>query len=61
MNIVKVVRVRFVLIAAMSHPMCAIDEKAIIFRVCVWLSPVHPPVIADSRAKVNRSLGFRWL
>lgn len=37
------------------HPMFAIDEKARIFRVCVWFSPPHPPTIIDM-SPVARSI-----
>lgn len=34
------------------------EEKARIFRICVWLRPIHPPRAADRMAKVVRRVGF---
>lgn len=34
------------------------DEKARIFRVCVWFNPIHPPRAADRMAMVIRGVGF---
>lgn len=41
------------------HPRWAIDEKAIIFRSCVWFSPPQPPTREDKSPKATRILGFR--
>lgn len=43
------------------HPRWAIDENAIIFRVCVWLRPPHPPMSADISPIVIKIIGFREL
>lgn len=40
------------------QPKWEIDEKARIFRVCVWLSPIHPPTAADRRAMAVSREGF---
>ena len=29
------------------HPMCAMEEYAMIFRSCVWFRPPHPPTMID--------------
>lgn len=34
------------------------DEKARIFRVCVWLSPIQPPKAIDIMDIVVSSVGF---
>lgn len=39
--------------AISSQPMCEIEEKAMIFRVWVWFSPVHPPIMVESAAIVS--------
>jgi len=41
-----------------THPVCAIDENAISFRICVWFSPPSPPIVMDMIAMVNRAV---WL
>lgn len=41
------------------HPIWVIEEKAIIFRICVWFSPIHPPRAAERIAIVVSSVGFR--
>lgn len=41
-----------------THPVCAIDENAISFRICVWFSPPNPPIVMDIIAMVNRAV---WL
>ena len=56
----KVIRLRFNVRIIVSQPMCAMEEYAIIFRVCVWFSPVIPPNITDRRPKVNNILVERW-
>lgn len=40
------------------QPRWAIDEKARIFRTCVWFSPIHPPMAADAMAMVVSRSGF---
>lgn len=40
------------------QPRWAIDEKARTFRICVWLSPVRPPMAADAMATVVSRSGF---
>lgn len=37
------------IMTAVIHPICAMEEYAIIFRSCVWLSPPQPPTIIDRR------------
>lgn len=37
------------------------EEKARIFRVCVWLRPIHPPKAADETAIVVSRVGLREL
>ena len=34
------------------HPMWAMDEKARILRVCVWLSPFHAPISTEMMADI---------
>lgn len=34
------------------------EEKARIFRICVWLRPIQPPRAAERMAKVVKSVGF---
>lgn len=41
------------------HPRWEMEEKAIIFRTCVWFSPIHPPRAAERIAMVVSSVGFR--
>lgn len=53
---VSVVKLRFMFSVMMIHPMCAIDEKAMIFRVCVWLIPVKPPTRADNNPIISTVL-----
>lgn len=40
------------------HPKWEIDEKARIFRVCVWFSPIQPPRAIDIIDIVVSSVGF---
>lgn len=40
------------------HPRWEIEEKAMIFRVCVWFNPIHPPKAAERIAIVVSSVGF---
>lgn len=42
------------------HPKWAMEEYAIIFRTCVWLSPPHPPMIVERMAIIIRRLVFNW-
>lgn len=35
------------------------DEKARIFRICVWFSPIQPPRAAEAIARVTSSVEFR--
>lgn len=35
------------------------EEKARIFRNCVWFSPIHPPRAAEAIAMVESSVGFK--
>ena len=44
---------------AIIHPRCEIDEKARIFRVCVWLRPIQPPTRAEEIARVVSRAGLR--
>lgn len=48
---------------AVIHPMCAMDEYAIIFRSCVWFSPPHPPIRIERIARVRIRFRFRdeWI
>lgn len=41
---------------ASIQPVWAIDEKAISFRSCVWLSPPRPPMATERVADVSRSV-----
>lgn len=40
------------------HPRCEMEENAKIFRICVWLSPIHPPRAADMMAIRVSNVGF---
>lgn len=44
---------------ASIHPMWVIDEYAMIFRVCVWLSPPHAPMKIDVIARIDVRVGFK--
>lgn len=44
---------------AIIHPICAIDEYAIIFRVCVWFSPPQAPIRMDEIARMVVMVGFK--
>lgn len=46
------------MIMTVIHPRWEMEEKAKIFRICVWFSPIHPPIAADRIARVVRSVGF---
>lgn len=39
--------------------MWAIDEYAIIFRVCVWFRPPQAPMKTDAIARIVVMVGFR--
>lgn len=41
------------------QPKWAMDEKAKIFRIWVWFSPIHPPKAADAIAMVVINVGLR--
>lgn len=43
---------------ATIQPRWEMDEKARIFRVCVWLSPIQPPRAVDIMAMVVSRVGF---
>ena len=43
---------------AAIQPRCEMDEKARIFRVCVWFSPIQPPRAAEEMAIVVSRVGF---
>ena len=40
------------------QPIFPIEEKARIFRTCVWFSPPHPPTITDSKPMAIIRLGL---
>lgn len=40
------------------QPRWEIDEKARIFRTCVWFSPIQPPKAAEAIAMVVSSAGL---
>lgn len=44
---------------ASIHPIWAIDEYAMIFRVCVWFSPPHAPTRIDEIARISVTVGSR--
>ena len=44
---------------AIIQPRWEIDEKARIFRVCVWLRPIQPPTRAEEIARVVSRAGLR--
>ena len=46
------------MITAAIHPRCAMDEKAKIFRSCVWFRPIHPPRATEEIARVVSNVGF---
>lgn len=41
------------------QPRWEMEEKARIFRICVWLSPIHPPRAAERMAMPVSIVGFR--
>ena len=40
------------------QPRWEIDEKAKIFRICVWFSPIQPPRVAEAIAMEVSSRGL---
>lgn len=34
------------------------EEKARIFRICVWLRPIHPPRATEKIARIVKRVGF---
>ena len=44
---------------AIIQPRWEIDEKAKIFRVCVWFKPIHPPTSAEEIARKVSRVGLR--
>lgn len=40
------------------QPRCEIEENAKIFRICVWLSPIHPPMAVDKMAMHTSGVWF---
>lgn len=40
------------------QPRWEMEEKARIFRICVWLRPIHPPRAVDRIAMVVRMVGL---
>lgn len=40
------------------QPKWEMEEKARIFRTCVWLSPIHPPRAVERMARVVKSVGL---
>ena len=44
---------------AIIQPRWEIDEKARIFRVCVWLRPIQSPTRAEEIARVVSRAGLR--
>lgn len=45
---------------AAIQPKWVIDEKAIILRSWVWLSPPHPPSVVDSSPIIRRAVVDSW-
>lgn len=43
---------------AAIQPRCEMDEKARIFRVCVWFRPIHPPRAVEETAIMVSRVGF---
>lgn len=41
---------------ATIQPIFPIEENASIFRVCVWLSPPHPPTITEKALSTKTRL-----
>lgn len=46
------------MIMIVIQPKWEIEEKARIFRICVWLRPIHPPRAVERMARVVKSVGF---
>lgn len=40
------------------HPRWAMDEKARIFRICVWFNPIQPPKAVEAIAIMVSSVGL---
>lgn len=40
------------------QPRCEMEEKARIFRICVWFSPIHPPMATERMAMIVSSVVF---
>lgn len=40
------------------QPRWEMEEKARIFRICVWLRPIHPPSAAERMARMVKRVGF---
>lgn len=47
------------MIMIVIQPRWEMDEKARIFRICVWFSPIQPPRAAEAIARVANSVEFR--
>lgn len=43
---------------ATIQPRWEIEEKARIFRVCVWFRPIHPPRAVEAIAMMVSGVGF---
>lgn len=43
---------------AIIQPMWAIDENAMIFRVCVWFNPPQAPIKIDEIARMVVMIGL---
>lgn len=48
-------------IVAIVHPVWAIEEKAISFRIWVWFSPPSPPHTTDRTADIITRGWLVWL
>lgn len=46
------------MVTAASHPRWAMDEKAKIFRSCVWFRPIHPPMVTEAMARMVSNVGL---
>lgn len=40
------------------QPRCEMDEKARIFRVCVWFNPIQPPRAVEAIAMMVSNVGL---
>lgn len=47
------------MIMIVIQPRWEMDEKARIFRTCVWFNPIQPPKAAEAIARVTNSAEFR--